>query len=128
MAKYIINTEHAPKALGAYSQGIKHGDLLITSGQIGIDPTTMKLVEGVENQIRQTFANLKAICEAGGGSLGDILKLTVFLIDRDAWPLVNKVMAELFSGQFPARTALGVAWLPLDAKVEVEAIVRLQPV
>lgn len=126
MTKYIISTPGAPKALGAYSQGIKQGDLVVTSGQIGIDPTTMKLVEGIEQQIRQTFANLAAICEAGGASLNDIVKLTVFLIDKNAWPLVNHVMTELFAGQFPARTAVGVTWLPLDAEVEIEAIVRLK--
>ncbi|XAH26245.1 Rid family detoxifying hydrolase [Xylophilus sp. GW821-FHT01B05] len=125
MMKTIITTEQAPKALGAYSQGVVTGDFVYTSGQIGIAPQSMKLVEGVEAQIRQTLTNLKAIVEAGGGSLADVIKLSVFLIEKDSWALVNKVMGEFFTAPFPARTALGVAWLPLGAEVEIEAIVRL---
>lgn len=120
-----ITTEYAPKALGAYSQGVVSGEFVYTSGQIGIAPQSMKLVDRVEAQIRQTLRNPKAIIEAGGGSLGDVVKLSAFLIERDAWPLVNKVMDEFFSASFPARTALDVAWPPLGAEVEIEAIVRL---
>ena len=125
MQKSIISTEHAPRALGAYSQGVRTGDFLYTSGQIGIDPVSMQLVEGVEHQIRQTFLNIQAICEAEGADLSRIIKLTVLLVEQDSWPLVNKVMQEMFSGPFPARTAFGVAWLPLGAAIEVEAVVRL---
>lgn len=125
MHKSIISTEHAPRALGAYSQGVRTGDFLYTSGQIGIDPVSMQLVEGVEHQIRQTFKNLQAICEAEGADLSNIVKLTVLLVEQDAWTLVNKVMQEMFVSPFPARTAFGVAWLPLEAAIEVEAVIRL---
>jgi reactive intermediate/imine deaminase len=125
MHKSIISTEHAPRALGAYSQGVRTGDFLYTSGQIGIDPVSMQLVEGIEHQIRQTFLNIQAICEAEGADLSQIIKLTVLLVEQDSWPLVNKVMQEMFSGSYPARTAFGVAWLPLGAAIEVEAVVRL---
>jgi len=124
-AKNHVSSEAAPAALGSYSQAIRSGDILYTSGQIGLDPSKLTLVEGVESQIRQTFANLKAICEAAGASLDSISKLTVYLVAREDWALVNQVMGELFSKPFPARTAVGVVWLPLGAAVEIEAVVSL---
>lgn len=125
MHKSIISTEHAPSTLGAYSQGVRTGDFLYTSGQIGIDPVSMQLVDGVENQIRQTFQNIQAICAAEGADLSNIIKLTVLLVDQDSWVLVNKVMQDMFSSPYPSRTAFGVAWLPLGAAIEVEAVIRL---
>lgn len=125
--KRIISTAAAPAALGSYSQGVinAQGSQLHTSGQIGLDPTTLELVDGIESQIRQTFANIEAICQAAGGSLQTISKLTVYLISRDDWAVVNRVMDELFVKPFPARTAVGAVWLPLGAVVEIEAIVDL---
>lgn len=123
--KNCISTNGAPAALGSYSQAIRSGETLHTSGQIGLDPNKLTLVEGAEQQIRQTFANLKAICEAAGATLNDISKLTVYLIAREDWTLVNQVMGELFTKPFPARTAVGVVWLPLGAAVEIEAVVSL---
>ncbi|CAM3723917.1 RutC family protein in vnfA 5'region [Pseudomonas reidholzensis] len=125
--KSVIVTDDAPSALGSYSQGIINADKsrLYTSGQVGLDPTTLELVDGVEAQIRQTFANIAGICAAAGASLEHISKLTVYLVSRDDWSMVNQVMAELFTKPFPARTAVGVVWLPLGALVEVEAVVDL---
>ena len=121
--KNHVSSESAPAALGSYSQAIRSGDTMYTSGQIGLDPTKLTLVEGVEPQIRQTFANIKAICEAAGATLDSISKLTVYLVAREDWTLVNQVMGELFAKPFPARTAIGVVWLPLGAAVEIEAVV-----
>jgi reactive intermediate/imine deaminase len=125
--KNVIVTNDAPSALGSYSQGIVSADnsRLYTSGQIGLDPKTLKLVEGVEAQVRQTFSNIAGICGAAGVSLESISKLTVYLVSRDDWSLVNQVMDELFTKPFPARTAVGVVWLPLGAVVEIEAVVDL---
>jgi reactive intermediate/imine deaminase len=125
--KSVIVTDVAPSALGSYSQGIKNNNTLTlyTSGQIGLDPGSLKLVEGVEAQIRQTFSNLEGICKEAGASLNSISKLTVYLVSRDDWALVNQIMDELFTQPFPARTAVGVVWLPLGAVVEIEAVVDL---
>jgi reactive intermediate/imine deaminase len=120
-----IETAKAPTALGSYSQGRRSGRMLYTSGQIGLDPKTLKLVDGIEAQIRQTFANIEAICEAAGATLESITKLTVFLVQKDDWAHVNRIMAELFIGDFPARTAVGVVWLPVGAAVEIEAIAEI---
>jgi reactive intermediate/imine deaminase len=120
-----IATAKAPTALGSYSQGSRRGHTLYTSGQIGLDPKTLKLVDGIEAQIRQSFANIEAICGAAGATLECITKLTVFLVEKDDWAHVNRIMAELFSGAFPARTAVGVVWLPLGAAVEIEAIAEI---
>lgn len=123
--KNHISSEGAPAALGSYSQAIRSGNTLYTSGQIGLDPSKLTLVEGVEPQIRRTFANIKAICEAAGATLDSISKLTVYLVAREDWALVNQVMGEIFTKPFPARTAIGVVWLPLGAAVEIEAVVSL---
>ena len=123
--KRHVSSEGAPAALGSYSQAIRCGDMLYTSGQIGLDPTKLTLVEGVVPQIRQTFANIKAICEAAGATLDNICKLSVYLVAQEDWTLVNQVMGELFTKPFPARTAVGVVWLPLGAAVEIEAVVGL---
>ena len=120
-----IETTKAPTALGSYSQGTRAGRTLYTSGQIGLDPGTLKLVDGIEAQIRRSFANIEAICEAAGATLACITKLTVFLVEKDDWAHVNRIMAELFTGAFPSRTAVGVVWLPLGAVVEIEAIAEI---
>jgi reactive intermediate/imine deaminase len=125
--KNVIATDAAPSALGSYSQGVINNNTmtLYTSGQIGLDPNSLKLVAGVEAQIRQTFSNLEGICKEAGASLNTITKLTVYLVSRDDWALVNQIMDELFTKPFPARTAVGVVWLPLGAVVEIEAVVDL---
>jgi len=122
MAKTIISTTLAPAAIGTYSQAVRSGNTVHLSGQIGLDPVTMQLVEGIEAQIVRVFDNLKAVAEAAGGSLADIVKLTVFLTDLANFPLVNQVMARYFSTPFPARAVVGVAALPRDALVEADAI------
>ena len=121
--KKKISTKKAPEAIGPYSQGIETESLIFLSGQIPLDPESMKLVEGDENQIRQVFKNIEALCEEAGLSLNHIIKLNVSLKDLGSFNLVNEIMKELFDEPFPARAALQVAKLPLDSSIEVEAIV-----
>ena len=118
-----VTTEGAPAALGTYSQATVCGRTIYTAGQIGLDPKTMLLVDGAEQQIRRVIDNIAAICASTDCRLGDIARMTVYLVDASHWPLVNKVMAEYFEAPFPARTAVGVAWLPLGAVVEIEAVI-----
>lgn len=120
-----IATDTAPRALGPYSQGRVVNNLVFTAGQIGLDPATMALVDDTEGQIRQVFRNLLAIVGEAGGDTSSVMKLTVYLADLAHWPLVNAVMAEVFSAPFPARTAVGVAELPLGAVIEIEAVASL---
>jgi reactive intermediate/imine deaminase len=123
MARQIIQTDKAPKAIGTYSQAVKIGDTVYLSGQIPLDPATMTLVEGgMDLQIRRVFDNLKAVAEAAGGGLRDVAKLNVFLTDLAHFPLVNEIMAEYFAEPYPARAAIGVAALPRGAGVEMDAI------
>jgi len=121
--KKKIETEKAPSAIGPYSQAIEAGNMIYLSGQIPLDPKTMELVEGEENQIRQVFSNITAICEEVECTLNDIVKLNVSLQDLSMFSLVNEIMSELFSEPYPARAALQVARLPLDSLIEVEAII-----
>jgi len=123
MSRQVIHTENAPAAIGTYSQAILVGNTLYLSGQIGLDPYSMELVEGIEAQIRRVFDNLKAVCEAAGGSLADIAKLNIFLTDLSNFQLVNQIMGEYFAQPYPARAALGVASLPKGALVEMDGIV-----
>lgn len=125
MAKQIISTPHAPQAIGTYSQAVRVGDTVYLSGQIGLDPSTMQLVEGIEAQVHRVFKNLKAVAEASGGSLGDVVKLNVFLTDLGNFALVNTIMAEYFSEPYPARAAVGVASLPRGALMEADAVMVL---
>ena len=120
--KKKISTDKAPSAIGPYSQGIETQDLIFLSGQIPLDPETMKLVDGDENQIRQVFKNANALCQEVGLSLDHIVKLNVSLQDLSLFNSVNEIMKELFTEPFPARAALQVARLPLDSSIEVEAI------
>ena len=120
--KKKITTNKAPEAIGPYSQGIETENLIFLSGQIPLDPDNMKLVQGNENQIRQVFKNIEAICIEAGLDLNHIVKLNVSLQDLSLFSLVNEVMKELFVEPYPARAALQVARLPLDSSIEVEAI------
>ena len=123
MSRQVIHTENAPAAIGTYSQAILVGNTLYLSGQIGLDPYSMELVEGIEAQIRRVFDNLKAVCVAAGGTLADIAKLNIFLTDLSNFQLVNQIMGEYFAQPYPARAALGVASLPKNALVEMDGIV-----
>lgn len=125
MAKEIIHTYGAPQAIGTYSQAVKVGSTVYLSGQIGLDPSTMQMVEGIETQIHRVFKNLKAVAEASGGSLADVVKLNVFLTDLANFALVNTIMADYFSQPYPARAAVGVASLPRNALVEADGVIEL---
>ena len=121
--KKKIETDEAPKAIGTYSQAIESWNTIYISWQITLDTKTMKLVEGNENQIRQVFKNIQAVCESSEVSLNEIVKLNVYLSDLSVFSLVNEVMKELFSEPYPARAAIQVAKLPLDSLIEVEGII-----
>ncbi|MGA9396547.1 MAG: RidA family protein [Azonexus sp.] len=125
MAKTIIATPHAPTAIGTYSQAVRVGDTIYMSGQIGLDPATMQMVDGIDAQIVRVFENLKAVAEAAGGSLADVVKLNVFLTDLANFARVNETMAKYFSQPYPARAAVGVKELPRGALVEADAVMHL---
>jgi reactive intermediate/imine deaminase len=126
MQSRTIHTDRAPQAIGTYSQAVQAGNTVYLSGQIPLVPATMELVEGsMEVQIRQVFDNLAAVAEAAGASLADIVKLNIFLTDLGHFPLVNQVMADYFQEPYPARAAIGVAALPKDAKIEMDAVLVL---
>ena len=125
--RQVISTDKAPAAIGAYSQAVKHAGTLYISGQIPLDPETQNVVEGEpRTQVTQVFDNLSAIAEAAGASLANVVKLTVYLVDLNDFPVVNEVMGEYFEEPYPARAAIGVASLPKGVSVEVEAILALQ--
>lgn len=126
MPRTVINTENAPAAIGTYSQAIRVGDTVYMSGQIPLDPRTMELVEGFEAQTVQVFENLKAVAEAAGGSLKDIVKLNIFLTDLGNFATVNEVMSRYFQQPYPARAAIGIAALPKGAQVEMDAVLVLE--
>ncbi len=126
MTRSIVSTQNAPAAIGTYSQAVRTGDTLYLSGQIGLDPETGQLVDGAKNQIHRVFENLKAVAEAAGASLGDIVKLNVFLTDLANFAQVNDAMAKYFAQPFPARAVVGVASLPRGALIEADAIVVFQ--
>lgn len=125
MSKQIIHTNGAPQAIGTYSQAVKVGNTVYLSGQIGLDPDKMEMVEGIEAQVHRVFKNLKAVAEASGGSLADVVKLNVFLTDLSNFALVNTIMSEYFSEPYPARAAVGVASLPRGALVEADGVIEL---
>ena len=128
MTKEIIQTNKAPQAIGTYSQAVKVDHTVYLSGQIPLVPETMTIIEGdIAAQITQVFDNLKAVAEAAGGDLGDIVKLNVFLTDLSNFPLVNEIMGHYFQEPYPARAAIGVAALPKNAGVEMDAIMFLKP-
>jgi len=128
MTKEIIQTNKAPKAIGTYSQAVKVDHTVYLSGQIPLVPETMTIVEGdITAQVTQVFDNLKAVTEAAGGGLDDIVKLNVFLTDLSYFPLVNEIMGRYFQEPYPARAAIGVAALPKNADVEMDGIMFLKP-
>jgi len=127
VAKQIIHTDKAPKAIGTYSQAVKVGSTVYLSGQIPLVPETMELAQGdMKVQVRRVFDNLKAVAEAAGGSLADVVKLNVFLTDLAHFPLVNEVMAEYFAQPYPARAAVQVAALPKGVAVEMDGVMELE--
>ena len=126
MTRETIQTDRAPQAIGTYSQAVRSGNTVYMSGQIPLVPETMQLVEGdMQAQITRVFDNLSAVAEAAGGTLNDIAKLNIFLVDLANFALVNEVMAEYFQQPYPARAAIGVASLPKDAQVEMDAVLEL---
>ena len=126
MNKTIISTEQAPAAIGTYSQAVKVGPAVYLSGQIPLDPQSGQMVEGdFAAQTVRVFENLKAVAEASGGSLQDVVKLNIFLIDLDNFAQVNEIMARYFEQPYPARAAVGVASLPRDSAVEMDAIMHI---
>lgn len=126
MTKTVISTPHAPSAIGTYSQAVRCGGTVYLSGQIGLDPATMQLAEGIDAQVKRVFDNLKAVAEAAGASLDDAAKLTVYLTDLAHFAKVNEIMAAYFRQPYPARAAIGAASLPRGALVEADAILVIQ--
>ena len=126
MSREIIHTDNAPSAIGTYSQAVKTGNTVYLSGQIGLDPDTMEMIEGdISARIHQVFKNLTAVCEAAGGSLDDMAKVTIFLTDLGHFATVNEIMAQYFNEPYPARAAVGVAQLPKDTDVEMDGVMVL---
>ena len=126
MSKQAIHSDRAPAAIGTYSQAVRAGELVFLSGQIPLDPATSEVVDGdFEARARQVFDNLRAVAEAAGGDLNQIVKLTIFLTDLANFTTVNAVMEDYFEQPFPARAAVGVASLPKGADVEADAILAL---
>ena len=126
MTRNIIKTGHAPAAIGPYAQAVKHGNTVYLSGQIALDPKTMEVVPGdISAQAHRVFLNLRAVCEAAGGSLDDVVKVNIYMTNLGDFASVNQVMAEYFSEPYPARATVGVAALPLGVEVEVEAVLGL---
>ncbi len=122
MPRQIISTPNAPAAIGTYSQAVQVGDTVYVSGQIGLDPATMQMVEGIDAQIERVFANLQAVAVAAGTSLDAAVKLNVYLTDLANFAKVNSAMATCFKEPFPARAAVGVKELPRGALVEADAV------
>jgi reactive intermediate/imine deaminase len=126
MKRQIIETTHAPGAIGIYSQAVRVGNTVYVSGQIPLDPATGQLVSGdIEAEIRRVFENLKAIVQAAGGTFASVAKVTVFLTDLAHFAKLNEIMATYFERPYPARAAVGVAQLPRGARVEIECILAL---
>ena len=127
MAREIIQTDKAPQAIGTYSQAVEVDGTVYLSGQIPLIPEKMELVDGdMQAQIRRVFDNLRAVAQAAGGDLKDVVKLNVFLTDLGNFPTVNEIMAEYFSQPYPARAAIGVAALPKGAGVEMDAVMVIE--
>lgn len=125
MTRQVISTNEAPKAIGTYSQAVRAKDTVYLSGQIGLDPGTMQLEEGVDAQIHRVFRNLSAVSRASGGSLANLVKLNVYLTDLSNFARLNEIMGEYFAEPYPARAAVGVASLPRGALVEMDGILVL---
>lgn len=127
MAHKVIHSDQAPAAVGTYSQAVKCGKTVYLSGQVALDPKTAAIVSGgVEAEIHQVFRNLTAVAKAAGGSLKDAAKLTIYVIDMANFPKVNEIMAQYFDKPYPARATVGVAALPKNAQVEIDAVLVLE--
>lgn len=126
MPVQVISTSLAPAAIGPYSQAVRAGNTVYLSGQIGLDPVSMQMVEGFEAQARQVFSNLKAVAEASGGSLANAVKLNIYLTDLGKFAQVNELMQQFFTAPFPARATLGVASLPRGGEIEIDAVLVLE--
>jgi reactive intermediate/imine deaminase len=124
--KTIIQTPDAPAAIGTYSQAVRVDEIVYLSGQIGLDPSTMQMAEGIEAQIHRVFRNLRAVATAAGGSFDDVVKLNIYLTDLDNFAKVNEIMAIYFREPYPARAAVGVASLPRKALMEADGVMSLQ--
>jgi len=125
MPKEAIHSNHAPAALGPYSQGIRAGNTVYLSGQLGLDPASGNLADGIDAQAHQVFRNLRAVAEAAGGKLDDMVKLTILMADLADFAKVNEIMTTYFKAPYPARATYQVAALPKAAKLEVEGILVL---
>ena len=126
MKKIAINSKNAPEAIGPYSQAIRKGNIVFLSGQIPLDPETMELVEGIEEQIKQVFKNLSQVIKAADASFDDVAKLNIYLTDLSHFSLVNEIMKTYFTEPFPARAAIGVASLPKGSLVEADGFLVLE--
>lgn len=126
MDKVVITTQNAPAAIGPYSQGIKAGNLVFTSGQLPMNPATGELITDIKAAARQSLENVKAILEAAGSSMNNAIKITVFLKDMNDFAAVNEVYSEYFTEKMPARSAVQVARLPKDGVIEIEAVALIQ--
>jgi len=120
-----ISSPEAPAAIGTYSQAVRAGDTVYLSGQIPLDPKTMQVVDGFENQVKRVFDNLRAVCRAAGGDFDRVVRVTVYLTDLANFAKVNEVMATYFKDPYPARAAIGVASLPRGSAVEIDAVMYL---
>ena len=126
MKTIVINSKNAPKAIGPYSQAIRKGNIVFLSGQIPLDPKTMKLVEGIEAQIEQVFENLSEVIKAADANFDDVAKLNIYLTDLSHFSLVNEIMKTYFTEPFPARAAIGVSSLPKGSLVEADGFLVLE--
>ena len=120
-----ISTPDAPAAIGTYSQAVRAGDTVYLSGQIPLDPKTMQIVDGFENQVKRVFENLRAVAKAAGGDFDRVARLTIYLTDLSQFPKVNEIMATYFREPYPARVTIGAAALPRGAQVEIDAVMYL---
>ena len=126
MSKSIIQTDNAPAAIGTYSQAVKAGTTVYLSGQIPLVPETMQLVsDDFAEQATQVFENIKAVCEAAGGTTNDLLKVNIYLLDLGNFATVNEIMAKYFTKPYPARAAIGIKALPKDALIEIDGVMEL---
>lgn len=126
MSKSIIHTDKAPQAIGTYSQAVKAGTTVYLSGQIPLVPSTMEMVsDDFAEQAHQVFENLKAVCEAAGGTINDMVKVNIFLPDLGNFATVNSIMSQYFTQPYPARAAIGVRALPRGAQIEIDGVMEL---
>ena len=125
MSMTPISTPEAPAAIGTYSQAVRAGNTVYLSGQIPLDPKSMQIVEGFDNQVRRVFDNLQAVCRAAGGDFSRVARVTIYLVDLANFPRVNEIMATYFREPYPARVTVGVASLPRGSQVEIDAVMDL---